>query len=90
MSEHLAKQVKEHIHQYIEDNGLSAGAALTDESNFVDEGLLDSFAILTLILDLESEYAIKFDQAEIVGEEIRTIGGLAGIVAKHVSKAEAQ
>ncbi|QBF84008.1 acyl carrier protein [Shewanella maritima] len=51
--------------------------SVTEHSNFVTEGLLDSFAILSLIMTLESEFSIKFTPIELADSSLQVVGGLA-------------
>ena len=55
---------------------------LTSESNFVSTQILDSFAILSLIMQLESEFQIKFSVEEIADESLQTVAGLSAAIAK--------
>lgn len=49
--------------------------------NYYDAGLVDSFGIIELIEEIETEYAIVFDDKDFLLPEFRTIDGLAGIIA---------
>ena len=44
------------------------------------QGLLDSFAILSLIMTLESEFKIKFKPIELANLELQQVKGLAQAV----------
>ncbi|MFW5830596.1 MAG: phosphopantetheine-binding protein, partial [Planctomycetota bacterium] len=50
------------------------------ETDFVEAGLLDSFAILQLIMQIESEAGIRFDALALTTDAARTAGGLAQLV----------
>lgn len=56
-------------------------AALNSATNFVQSGLLDSFAILSLIMQLEQQFAIKFTIDELADTELQTVSGLAQAIA---------
>ncbi|MFT2112680.1 hypothetical protein [Marinomonas sp. 2405UD68-3] len=43
---------------------------------FVKSGVLDSFEILSLILQIELEFSISFSAEELLDEKNATIGGL--------------
>lgn len=51
-------------------------------SNFVEEGLLDSFAILSLVMGLESRFGIKFQADDLIDPSVQAISGLAALVCK--------
>jgi acyl carrier protein len=67
------------------------GATLEEKVayDYLDQGHIDSFGIMQLILAVEERFAIRLDQDDLQSDEIRTVGGLAGIVARHVRAREA-
>lgn len=66
----------------------SAGqqGTLTSTSNFVQSGLLDSFAILSLIMQLEQQFAIKFTIDELANTELQTVSGMAQAIADKLAQ----
>lgn len=48
--------------------------------NFVGNQLLDSFGVMNLIATLEKKFNVKFSVNEIVGDQFKTVPGLASIV----------
>jgi len=66
----------------------SAGqqGTLTSTSNFVQSGLLDSFAILSLIMQLEQQFAIKFTIDELTNTELQTVSGMAQAIADKLAQ----
>lgn len=53
-----------------------------DSEDFVMDGLLDSFDIISLVSMLEEEYAIKIDGMEIVPENFSSIAAINALVKK--------
>lgn len=51
-------------------------------SNFVEDGLLDSFDIVSLISMLEEKYEIKVDGLEIVPENFISLETIEALVKK--------
>lgn len=49
---------------------------------YLDEGLVDSIAIVELVAELEGEYGIRFAPADLQSVEFRTIGGLVRTVER--------
>ncbi|WP_076410839.1 phosphopantetheine-binding protein [Shewanella sp. UCD-KL12] len=76
MNNEQYSQVLETILSYIKQN-ISAEVSVDEASNFVTEGLLDSFAILSLIMTLESEFLIKFKPVELANPDLQLVKGLA-------------
>ena len=52
-----------------------------DALNFVDSGPLDSFGILSMVMDVESRFSVKLTPAELLNEESKTVGGLVQLIA---------
>ena len=53
-----------------------------DSSNFVVDGLLDSFDIISLISMLEEKYEIKVDSLDIVPENFISLEAIESLVKK--------
>lgn len=70
---HVVEVIVEYIQQHNNDS-------VNETSNFVTQGLLDSFAILSLIMTLESEFKIKFKPIELANLELQQVKGLAQAV----------
>jgi len=71
------------IQNFILDHlrGQAGGVVAVDlETNFIDSGLLDSFAILSMIMMLESRFAIKFQAEELANPALRRVCVLAQTV----------
>lgn len=51
-------------------------------ANFVTEGLLDSFDIVSLVTELEGEYGVIIDALDIVPENFSTVGAILSLVKK--------
>lgn len=69
----------------IQDSAGQQGT-LTSTSNFVQSGLLDSFAILSLIMQLEQQFAIKFTIDELANTELQTVSGMAQAIADKLAQ----
>ncbi|EGT3626479.1 acyl carrier protein [Shewanella sp. SP2S2-4] len=71
----------DYVRQHLEDD-----SQIIDENcNFVSTGYLDSFAILSLIMTLESQYEIKFAPSELAESELQVIGNLAQVVVNKIA-----
>jgi acyl carrier protein len=49
---------------------------------YLDEGLVDSIAIVELVVELETTYGFRFAPADLQAPEFRTIGGLVATVER--------
>ena len=54
----------------------------SDSEDFVMDGLLDSFDIITLISMLEEKYSITIDGLDIVPENFSSLDSIAALVIK--------
>lgn len=68
---------------YLRDNG--APASVNADTDYVAEGLLDSFGILQLIMMLEAQYQIRFETRQLADTGLRQVGRLAALVAERLS-----
>lgn len=51
--------------------------------NYIEDGLLDSFDVVTLISELEETYGILIDALDIVPENFSTAENIAAVVQKN-------
>ncbi len=58
------------------------GEDFTGSNSFVNDGILDSFDILTLISMLEEQFEIKIDGLDIVPENFQNVKAIIGLVEK--------
>ena len=50
--------------------------------NFFDEGMLDSFDLMTLVATLDERFAIKIDGTDILPENFANVDAIAALVEK--------
>lgn len=60
-----------------------------DDYNLIDEGILDSLAIMNLIAWLEKHFSIEFDEGDIVLENFSSVNALLGFVQRKQTASEA-
>lgn len=56
-------------------------AGLADDTLLMEEGIVDSVAMLAVIMFLESEFGIEVDDLEIMPENLESIARIAAFVA---------
>jgi acyl carrier protein len=54
-------------------------------ADFIEDALLDSFDIMTLVERLEESFAIKIDDKDIVPENFTSIDAMSAMIAKQKS-----
>lgn len=53
-----------------------------DSENFVEDGYLDSFDIVSIISILEERYSIKVDGLDVVPENFESVEAIMGLINK--------
>ncbi len=69
------------VRNFIETNLLFGDSAhVTDDSSLLQRGILDSTSVVEVISFLEAEYAITFDDHELVADNFESIDRIATFV----------
>lgn len=59
-----------------------------DDYNLIDDGIMDSLAIINTVAYLEKQYGIEFDDGDLVPEHFMSINALSALVlSKHPTTA---
>ncbi len=53
-----------------------------DSADFIEDGYLDSFDIVSLVSELEEQFNVKIDGLEIVPENFGSVEAIAALVKK--------
>lgn len=56
----------------------------TDSDNFLEDGLLDSFDLITLVSTLDQTFGISIEGTEITPENFQNIGAIENLVQKYI------
>lgn len=54
----------------------------TSSSNFIDDGLLDSFDIVSLVTELEEQYDVSIDGEDIMPENFSSVEAIIELIEK--------
>ena len=58
----------------------------SENLNFIEEGMLDSFDVVTLVADLDSTFGISIDGIDIVPENFSSIESIINLLKKNGAK----
>lgn len=58
----------------------------SENLNFIEEGMLDSFDVVTLVADLDSTFGISIDGVDIVPENFSSIESIIDLLEKNGAK----
>ena len=79
----------ETIHGFIVENFLFGdGEHLTNETSFLDSGIIDSTGILELITFLEETYSITIEDDELIPENLDSLNNVVKFIGQKISCAE--
>ena len=79
----------ETVHEFIVENFLFGdGEQLTNETSFLDSGIIDSTGILELITFLEETYNIKIEDDELIPENLDSLNNVVKFIGQKNSCAE--
>lgn len=74
---------KQKIKAFIIDNFLFGEAGdLSDDTSFLEEGIIDSTGVLELIEFLEEEFDIMIDDEDMIPENLDSLNNLEKFIAK--------
>lgn len=79
------------VRAFIEENFLFREdlSHISDADSLLENGVMDSTGILELVAFLESEFSLQMSDAEIVPENLDSIGAIAGYVKRKCAAASA-
>ena len=58
----------------------------TSDVDFIEEGMLDSFDVVSLVDELESHFGIRIDGLDVVPENFSSIDGIIRLLKKNGAK----
>jgi acyl carrier protein len=85
------KEIESRVRKFIEENFLfrEDRSTLADGDSLLDAGVIDSTGILELVAFLETEFQIRMADAEIVPDNLDSIGAIVAYVQGKTAKPEA-
>lgn len=54
--------------------------------NFIEEGMLDSFDLVTLVSELDNTFSISIDGVDILPENFSSVNAIAALLVKNGAK----
>lgn len=77
------QSIKTDTRQFVIKNFLfGQDDGLTDETSFLDQGIIDSTGVLELVAHLESHYGFKVDDAELTPDNLDSIAAVGEFVCR--------
>jgi acyl carrier protein len=78
----MGVEIEETVRAFVESNFYVGELHLESEASLLDSGVVDSTGVLELIAFVESTFGIRVEDAELVPENLDSIGGLARFVSR--------
>ncbi len=80
----METKVEEQIRRFVTDNFLFGedDGSLKDDDSFLEKGIIDSTGVLELIAFVEKTFDVRFDDADLVPDNLDSIANVAGFVAR--------
>ena len=83
-------EIKRKVRAFIIDSFLFGDADdLTDDTSFLEEGVIDSTGILELITFIEDTFTISVDDEELIPENLDSITNVAAFLTAKLENSEA-
>jgi acyl carrier protein len=77
-------QLKQNLKQYILDEYFpeNSNEQISDDINLIENGILDSLAVLKLVAYIEDQYNITLEPDEIDPDNLNSINAISSIINK--------
>jgi acyl carrier protein len=63
--------------------GIRPESDFTKSEDFIADGMLDSFDVITLVSDLDETYAISISGVDILPENVKSIAAITSLLNKY-------
>lgn len=61
-------------------------AAITDGANLISAGIIDSFDVMTIVMELEEAFKIEMDVEDFVPENFESVDRITAVVEKYLNR----
>lgn len=79
-------EIKNTIRKMIVDNFLFGnGDGLTDDTSFLEDGIIDSTGVMELVTFIEESFSIQIDDEELVPENLDSITNVENFIKRKVA-----
>jgi len=63
-------------------DGIRPDCNFTESEDFVEDGLLDSFDVVTLVTELEANFSVSITGTDIIPENFRSLPAIKSLLGK--------
>lgn len=81
-------QVRETVRNWLAETVLVPidDPKLTDETNLLEAGYMDSYGLVELVAFIESSFAIQLADDELMSAELSSVGGVCNLILRKTRK----
>lgn len=76
----MSPSVYDFIVQLLEEKGAVPEPAALPAYRYLDVGHIDSLAFIKFIFRIEERFGIQFSEADMLGDQAKTVGGLVALI----------
>ena len=62
----------------------SVNPNITDGVNLIDSGVVDSFEVVNIVMELEEAFCIEIDAEDVVAENFKTVDTITALLEKSI------
>ena len=73
--------MKEKVLKILQD----VNESIVDGANLIDEGIVDSFEVVNIVMELEEAFDIEIDAEDVVAENFETVDSITAMVEKYIN-----
>ena len=74
------KEMEEKIIAILE--GINPGADFSSSEDLIGDGLIDSFAVINLVSELEDEFDVEISVKDVVKENFKSVKAIAALIER--------
>ena len=63
----------------------SVNESIIDGANLIDDGIVDSFEVVNIVVELEEAFDIEIEAEDVVAENFETVDSITAMVEKYVN-----
>lgn len=84
-----SRSVHDFIVQLLEEKGAVPDPAALPAYRYLDVGHIDSLAFIKFIFRIEERFGIRFSEAEMLGDRMKTVGALVALIEEKCDRSPA-
>ena len=80
----MDRDVKQAVFDFFEERTPLPGDSEAERLavGYLDAGLIESMAVVELVVTLEDRFGVRFEPEDMQSDEFRTVGGLIAVVSR--------